>query len=163
MNMKMLTVWQLDKILKKLNGVNKKCGMPESGWIKTLRKTLAMPVEQLSQRLGVNLARVYKIEKAEMEGAITMRTLRKVADALGCEVVYCMVPKNNATLKSIIMKNIDSRIKHLRKGKKYKAAYLDSLDMLYGSQGEIRNETDATRDRNEPASTGERCNESKKG
>ncbi len=25
--------------------------------------------------------------------------LRKVANALGCEVVYCMVPKNNATLE----------------------------------------------------------------
>jgi predicted DNA-binding mobile mystery protein A len=61
-----------------------------------------MSVEQLSNRLGVTRARVNQLEKAEVNDAVTLRTLREVADALECDLVYAIVPKGNSTLESII-------------------------------------------------------------
>ncbi|MEE9452008.1 MAG: mobile mystery protein A, partial [Gammaproteobacteria bacterium] len=66
---------------------------PRFGWIKTLRNALGMTADQLANRLGVNRSRVVRIEKDEMSDAITLKTLRRVAHALECDLVYALVPK----------------------------------------------------------------------
>lgn len=68
---------------------------PQSpNWIKNIRKSLGMTTQQLANRLGVNRSRVVKIEHDEQAGALTLQTLRKVAAALECNLVYALVPKN---------------------------------------------------------------------
>ena len=52
MNSRWLTIKQLDKQLKEWQAVNKKYGMPRTGWVKTLRLALSMSAEQLGSRLG---------------------------------------------------------------------------------------------------------------
>lgn len=45
---------------------------------------------------------------------------------------------------------------YVRKSKKYKAAYLDLLDQLYGDYGDLGNEKDKVGHRDEPASISDR-------
>ncbi len=52
-----------------------------------------MTTRQASARIGVSQSRVLTMEKAEADGAITLTTLRKAAEGLGCELVYVLVPK----------------------------------------------------------------------
>lgn len=65
---------------------------PPRGWIKAVRQALGMTSTQLARRLGVSQSRVAKLEKAESEDAVTLRSLREAAEALGCTLVYALVP-----------------------------------------------------------------------
>ena len=51
-----------------------------------------MTTSQLARRLGVDQSRITKLERAEIEGSVTLRTLRQAAEGLGCTVVYSFVP-----------------------------------------------------------------------
>jgi predicted DNA-binding mobile mystery protein A len=102
MSNRWLAIKQLDKELKKWQSVNNEAGMPSTGWVKTIRTALSMSAEQLANRLGLSRMRIVQLERAEIHDAITLRTLKEVANAMECEFVYAIVPKNNSTLEDII-------------------------------------------------------------
>lgn len=51
-----------------------------------------MTDRQLAARMGVLPSRIPTIEKAEVTGGTTVRTLRQVAQAMNCAFVYAFVP-----------------------------------------------------------------------
>lgn len=65
---------------------------PPEGWITTARKALGMSAAQLGRRLGLTRARVSQAEQAELSGGVTLKTMRAIAEALGCRFVYAIVP-----------------------------------------------------------------------
>ena len=65
---------------------------PVRGWIKAIREALGMTTAQLAKRLGVKQPSVVAIEQSEVKGAIELATLRRVAEALDCTLVYALVP-----------------------------------------------------------------------
>ena len=69
--------------------------LPPRGWIRALRDALGMSGRQLADRLGVTKQREARIEKDEMEGALSLKTLRRVAEALDCVFVYGLVPRTS--------------------------------------------------------------------
>lgn len=93
MNNKLLALRQIDKQLLVLTEKKAYLSMPGLGWIRTLRKALGMTTAQLARRLGVDRSRVIKIESDEVEDAVTLKTLKKAANALDCVLVYNFVPK----------------------------------------------------------------------
>ncbi len=52
-----------------------------------------MSTRQLGSRMNVTQPAASQYEKGEVDGTISLQTLRKVAAALGCEFVYALVPK----------------------------------------------------------------------
>lgn len=97
-----LIINQLDRQLKEWQSVSKKFGRPRSGWVKTIRIALSMSIDQLANRLGLSRARVAQLENAEINDAVTLRTLREAAGAMECEFVYAFIPKGDSTLEDII-------------------------------------------------------------
>jgi predicted DNA-binding mobile mystery protein A len=73
---------------------------PPSGWIKAIREALGMTTRQLAARMGVARSRVTAIEKAEVTGSTTIKTLREAAEAMNCTFVYAIVP--TTTLDDIL-------------------------------------------------------------
>ncbi len=69
--------------------------MPKNGWIKTLREYFGMTVHNLANRVGVVRSRVAAIEKAEVNKSIKLETMEKVANALNCDFVYALVPRED--------------------------------------------------------------------
>lgn len=65
---------------------------PPKGWIKALRDSLGMTTRQLAARMGVAPSRIPVIEKAEVTGSTTLKTLWQVAAAMNCAFVYAFVP-----------------------------------------------------------------------
>lgn len=65
---------------------------PPRGWIRAIRESLGMTTRQLAARMGVGPSRIPVIEKAEITGATTLKTLRDAAEALNCTFVYAFVP-----------------------------------------------------------------------
>lgn len=86
-----MTLKQLDQQLSSVKATE----IPPDGWVRTIRKALVMTVKQLAGRLGVNPSRVVKIETAELEGAVTLRTMHQVAEQLECHFVYQLIPKTS--------------------------------------------------------------------
>lgn len=65
---------------------------PSRGWIRAIREALGMTTGQLAKRLGVQQPRVIELEKAEATGNITIKSLERAAEAMGCRLVYTLVP-----------------------------------------------------------------------
>jgi predicted DNA-binding mobile mystery protein A len=68
---------------------------PRDGWIRSLRQSLRMTGAQLGKRLGVSKQRVAQIEKDELLGNLTLKTVSQVAEAMDCSFVYWIVPKTS--------------------------------------------------------------------
>ena len=66
---------------------------PPKGYIKAIREALGMTAAQLGLRLGLSQPTVAGLEQSEQLATIQLKTLRKVAEALGCQLVYAFVPK----------------------------------------------------------------------
>ena len=73
---------------------------PVRGWIKAIRDALGMSTAQLAKRLGVKQPSVVAIEQSEAKGTIELATLRRVAEALDCTLVYALIP--NQPLEAIV-------------------------------------------------------------
>lgn len=52
-----------------------------------------MTAANLGARLGVQQSRVSRLEQAERSGAVTLASLKRAADALGCDLCYVLVPR----------------------------------------------------------------------
>lgn len=66
---------------------------PRDGWIRTLRGGLRMTATALARRLKISESSVRKIETSEANDAISLGTLRRVAEALNCDLQYALVPR----------------------------------------------------------------------
>lgn len=67
--------------------------MPEGGWIKYLRRALGMSSSDLAKALKVEVSTITRLEQNETQGRIKLETLRRVADEMGCDLVYGLVPR----------------------------------------------------------------------
>ena len=54
-----------------------------------------MTAEQLGKRLGVKQPSIVALEQSEAKGTIELATLRRVAQALDCTLVYALVPRQS--------------------------------------------------------------------
>lgn len=87
---------QLDKRFKELGALSERA-RPARGWIRAIREALGMTTAQLAKRMDVRQPRIVELEKGEASGNITMQSLERAAEALGCRVVYALVPKQPLT------------------------------------------------------------------
>jgi predicted DNA-binding mobile mystery protein A len=84
----------LDRRLKPLR-TRRSLELPNQGWIRAIRNALGLTAQQLAARLGVKQPTVTAIEQSELAGTISLNTLEKAARAMGCRVVYALVPERS--------------------------------------------------------------------
>ncbi len=82
---------QLDRQLKPLQSFARS-SPPAKGWVREVRDALGMSSRQLAERLGVSQPTVAKLEHSEEAETISLKSLRKLAEALDCTLVYALVP-----------------------------------------------------------------------
>src|ERR1700704_3088251 len=66
---------------------------PPKGWLRPIRDALGMTTAQFARRLGVSQPRIIELEQSEVSGKVTLNTLQRAAEALGCRLVYVLVPE----------------------------------------------------------------------
>ena len=69
--------------------------MPPKGWIRAVRDALGMNGRQLADCLNVTRQRTALIEKDELGGSATIKTMRRIAESLDCVFVYALVPRTS--------------------------------------------------------------------
>ena len=70
---------------------------PPRGWVRAVREALGMSAAALAARLGTTAGAVTRLEQSEAADRIRLDTLRRAADALGCDLVYLLVPRRPLT------------------------------------------------------------------
>lgn len=88
-----LRLSQLDRNLSVARSLTPR---PSGGWIAAVREALGLSLAEIGQLARVPRQNVQKFERAEATDRITMATLRRVADAMGCDLVYVLVPKSGS-------------------------------------------------------------------
>lgn len=91
---------QLDEKLQVFS-VLQNINMPIGGWVKAIRTTLGMSLEQLGHKLGITKQSVQSLEKREKEGNITINSLKEAAQAMDMQFVYALIPKDGSLEKLI--------------------------------------------------------------
>ena len=89
-----LQLHQIDSVLTKLRGSPAPI-RPSAGWVKAIRESLGMSGSALARKLGITPSSIAKLEKAEADEKITLASLRKLANALDCELQYSLVPRKS--------------------------------------------------------------------
>ncbi len=113
MNKNKLIREQLDASLQALLPL-RGASPPLKGWIRAIRDALGMSARQLAGRLGVAQQSVARIEKDELSGSVTIKTMRRVAAGLECEFVCGYVPRSS--LESTLHKQAEKvAVKRLAK------------------------------------------------
>jgi mobile mystery protein A len=105
MSIKKVVLQQYREILNRAGKGANSLGRPNEGWVKTARTALGMSVQQLAKRLGVTRAYIYKAEKSEMEGGLTLKKMNEIARAMDCQFVYAIVP-------AIAERTVEATLKH---------------------------------------------------
>ena len=95
MNKKKLQIDQLHNKLKVFTATQVNT-IPPMGWLKTVRVSLGMSLQQLADKLSITKQSVQEIELREKEGNITLKNLREAANALDMQLVYGLVPKDGS-------------------------------------------------------------------
>jgi predicted DNA-binding mobile mystery protein A len=83
---------QLETTVEKfffLRNVNR----PATGWLRAIREALGMPGKQFAKRLGVSAPWISNLEKNELAGSVTIKTMHQAANALDCDFVYALIPR----------------------------------------------------------------------
>lgn len=70
---------------------------PPRGWVRAVRDALGMSASALAARLGTTGGAVIRLEQSEAAGRVRLDTLRRAADAVGCDLVYLLVPRRKLT------------------------------------------------------------------
>jgi predicted DNA-binding mobile mystery protein A len=109
--MKILSYHQLDDQIHAFVNGQRQDRIP-AGWIHSTRTAIGMTLQQLASRLGLSVPAVKKFEQREQVEAISLGSLRKVAQAMDMELVYYFKPQANS-LEAMMEARIEMRAKEL--------------------------------------------------
>lgn len=103
----------LDKRLAPLREMQ--LAMPPYGWLRAIRESLSMTTRQMAERMGVARSRITAIEKAEVTGTTTLKSLRAAAEAIDCTLVYAIVPTTSldAIMRARAAEKAEAELAHL--------------------------------------------------
>ncbi len=76
-----------------LNSARVAASVPARGWLRAVREAIGLTQADVAQRTGVKRQSYAQFEGAEARGSITLGSLRRAADAMDCELVYYLAPR----------------------------------------------------------------------
>jgi predicted DNA-binding mobile mystery protein A len=105
----------LDQQVQAMQAAQKAIRQPAKGWLRAVRDAVGLTRSAVSASLGVSRQSYTYLETAEANQVITLKSLQRAADAMGCDVVYFLVPRAAAggTFTSIALTH-DPALRHLR-------------------------------------------------
>lgn len=95
-----LRVRQLDEALAAFEGLRER-PVPREGWVKAVRTALGMSLRQLAERAGLSKSAVVSIENNESRQTVQLDSLSTVANAMGCDLVYAIVPRAGTLARTL--------------------------------------------------------------
>ena len=111
MGKKTLQLQQLNNKMLRLASLKEEV-VPSTGWIKAIRTSLGMSMQQLGNKLNISKQGVLDIERREKDGSISIKSLREVALVMDMKLVYGFIPLDG-TLDALIEKKAKELAKQI--------------------------------------------------
>ena len=139
---------QLSSYLTKVSEF-KSLAVPAKGWVRAVRNGLGMSRRQLANRLGLSTSRIQRLEEDEAVGAVTLKTMRRTAEAMDCVFVYAVIPRTRLddTLQTQALKKAKAHLKNVSHSMALEAQALDdkaNSDMLQTMAEQMINQSKST-------------------
>ena len=99
---------KLDKELKYYQWAGREEN-PTEGLLRAVRHALGVPVAEMLRKLEMSPSVLFRLEQSEMRGTISVNGLYRVAQAMGCHLIYAVVPENGKTLEELAEKRLGAR------------------------------------------------------
>ena len=75
-------------------------------WIHTARRALHLSMSTVSARMDISRQAFAQLESNEADGHVTLRNLKRIAEAMNCEMVYCLRPKAKEKFSQVIWRQL---------------------------------------------------------
>ncbi len=85
---------------------------PALGWVSTIRRALGMSSAHLATRMHISRQSLEALEAREVAGTATVDALRRAADALDCDLVYALIPRQGS-LEAVVTAQARRRAERL--------------------------------------------------
>jgi len=95
-----LVLRKLDAEMKPFRQAARKKGSTQA-LLRAVRLALNIPGKEIWEKMGVNPSVMFGLERSERKRTITLRSLGRMAAAMGCSVVYGVVPLKGKTLEAL--------------------------------------------------------------
>ena len=80
------------------------------GLLRAIRQSLNIPLDEIATRAGVSVSAVSGREEREISGSISLKALSRMARAMGCKVVYGIVPEGGKSLERLAEERMWARV-----------------------------------------------------
>jgi predicted DNA-binding mobile mystery protein A len=87
---------RLSQLDRNLPGARNLLPRPKDGWLASTREALGLSLADLGSRIRLSKQGVQRFERAEATGQITLKNFRRLAEGMGCDLVYVLVPKSGS-------------------------------------------------------------------
>ena len=74
---------------------------PTNALLRAVRQVLRVPVAEVAEKMGVCKSVVRDLEGREVKNTVTLRSMSRMAQAMGCKMVYGIVPEGGKTLEEL--------------------------------------------------------------
>jgi predicted DNA-binding mobile mystery protein A len=74
---------------------------PTKELLRAARQALGIPVAEIAEKMGVDRSSVFELETRERKNTIALQSMSRLAEAMGCQLVYGIVPKGGKTLERL--------------------------------------------------------------
>ena len=79
-----------------LGSARRAAAKPARGWLRAVREAIGLSQADVAGKLAVRRQSYAQFESAEEAESISVGSLRKSAEAMGCELVYFLIPAGDA-------------------------------------------------------------------
>jgi len=79
---------------------------PTNGLLRAVRQALRIPMAEIERKMGVCRSVVFDLETRELKNTTTLRSMSRMAEAMGCKVVYGIVPMGGKKLEEVAMERL---------------------------------------------------------
>jgi predicted DNA-binding mobile mystery protein A len=113
-NLKSVLLAGLDARVPALRPAQANASRPARGWLRAVRSVLGLSQEFLATKLSIARQSYADLEAAEQRGAISLASLQRAAEAMDCELIYFVVPRETvARTYGDLARIHDPEFKHL--------------------------------------------------
>jgi len=104
----------LDQRVAALKSTAAHAQRPARGWLRAVREAIGLKQETVARTIGVTRPSYRDLESSEARGSISLSSLTRAAEAMDCELVYFLVPRDAVakTFGELALRH-DSAMKHL--------------------------------------------------
>jgi predicted DNA-binding mobile mystery protein A len=87
--------------------------VPARGWLRAVREAMGLTQLEVAAKTGVKRQSYAQLEEAEERGSVSIASMRRAAEAMGCDLVYYVLPRGSAASYVELALSRDPMARHL--------------------------------------------------